>query len=342
MALHARSSARSRGIAVLAGAVVRRHRVVEPPAEVLEQAHAPRERRGERIVVARGAVEAAERLVPVAADLEGLAGELLDRGIAPALRQERDRVEDRIACAVREQRRAVRREQAAELRGVAGLRETAQCFLDVPVLLEPLRRAHAQGASLGLVREELGERELANGSAERVPARRVAMELDEEAAPGERPEDLGRALDSERLAQLGREALERGDERARAPRRRGARWRRPRTRDTRKAARRAGGCRSSASRRPAGGTPRRVSTASRTAAGQPPVARCSSAAVSASSSPVSATRSPAVSSTSNARSEPLSSSTWPWPRKRSMGNEGSTRDARTMWTCAAPAGRATR
>ena len=69
-----------------------------------------------------------------------------------------------------------------------------------------------RSARLGLVREELGERELANRCAERVPARSVAVKLDEEAAPGERPEDLGRALDPERLAQLGREALERRDE----------------------------------------------------------------------------------------------------------------------------------
>ncbi len=55
------------------------------------------------------------------------------------------------------------------------------------------------------------ESELANGSAQRVPAGRVPLELDEQAPPCERGESLGGVRNLERLAQLDREPLQRRD-----------------------------------------------------------------------------------------------------------------------------------
>ena len=197
--------------AVLARPPVRRHRLVQAAAQLFEQAHAPGERRRQRLGVAGGAMEAAQGLVPVAADLKRLAGELLDRAVAQVGRQQADGAEHAVDDTVREERRPVRAQQAGELGGVACLGQAAQRLLELVVLLEPARRPQPQIAGFGLVGEPRGG-ELTHRLAERVPARRMAVELDEEPAPGQRAEDLPGPLDPERLAELGREALERRDD----------------------------------------------------------------------------------------------------------------------------------
>jgi hypothetical protein len=65
-------------LTLVGGPVVRRDRLVEPPAEMTEQAHPPCQPGREPLCLACRAVEAAERLVPVPAHLKGLARQLLD------------------------------------------------------------------------------------------------------------------------------------------------------------------------------------------------------------------------------------------------------------------------
>ena len=68
------------GLARLVGTVVDRHCLVEAASEMEEKTHAPGEGRRERVCALRRPFEAAEGLVPVAADLVRLADELLDGG----------------------------------------------------------------------------------------------------------------------------------------------------------------------------------------------------------------------------------------------------------------------
>ena len=163
----------------------------------------------------RRACERPQRIVPVPAYLEGLARELLDGRLAELGREQRDGVENRVDRAARQQARAVCSEQARDLDPVAGRREAAQRVLRMVVRLEPASRLELHGAHLVLARRALGEGELAHRRAERVPARALPVHLDEQPSLRERVEDLTRRLDAERLAELGREPLERchrGDE----------------------------------------------------------------------------------------------------------------------------------
>ena len=95
----------------------------------------------------------------------------------------------------RRARRRPRRARAASARGspaaaragaVAGGGQRAKCLLGLAVRLEPACRAGAHPSQLGALGPPSGQRELAHRRAERVPADRVALELDEEAAPGQR------------------------------------------------------------------------------------------------------------------------------------------------------------
>ena len=80
-ARQASSSATSRGSPSSEATVVRRDRLGEPPAEMVEEPRPPRDTRRERSAAARGAVEASQRLVPVAAHLVRLAGQQLGLGV---------------------------------------------------------------------------------------------------------------------------------------------------------------------------------------------------------------------------------------------------------------------
>ena len=68
-------------------------------------------------------------------------------------------------------------------------------------------------AYLRVARGEPHERELAYRGSQRVPTRSTALELDEEPAPRESAKCLVRLFDAERGAEIGGEAVERGDPR---------------------------------------------------------------------------------------------------------------------------------
>jgi hypothetical protein len=103
------------GFARLVGAVIDRNRLVEPASEVEQEAHAPGEGGRERICARRRALEAAEGLVPTAADLMCLADELLDAAGAKLGPKPACRVEHGVDGAVGEKRAAVGLQQACRL-----------------------------------------------------------------------------------------------------------------------------------------------------------------------------------------------------------------------------------
>ena len=222
-------------------------------------------------------------------------------------------------------------EQPREPLAVTCRGEGAKCLLGLVVRLEPARRARPHPSHLGGGRTLLGESELAHRRAERVPAGRVALQLDEQTASRQRVQRLRGAGDPERLAEGCGEPVERRD-RPHQGLDLGGLVREDLGGEVREEGPARTRMRSSVACRSPGGTPRSASTASRTAAGQPPVARWSRTAVSASAAPASEARSVAVSSASNESSAPPSSSTCPWPRRRSMGKGSSAREARTTWS----------
>ena len=110
------------GIAVLVGPVVRREGLVEPSPEVQEQPHAPREARWKHVGMLGCALEAAERLVPVAADLERLARERVDRRRSELGWKPLECFEHRLNGTARQEGAAMGRE---ELRGLGWRRQSA-------------------------------------------------------------------------------------------------------------------------------------------------------------------------------------------------------------------------
>ena len=158
------------GLARLVGAVVDRHRLVEAASEVEQEAHAPGEGRREPVCTLRRALEAAEGLVPVAADLMRLADELLDGRGSKLGREPARGVEHGVDGSLGEKRAAVGLEQPCRLGGLGG-RERPQRLLRLVTALEPPRGGDPHLAHLGSARGEPREGELAHRRAERVPAR---------------------------------------------------------------------------------------------------------------------------------------------------------------------------
>ena len=87
------------GLTRLVRSAVDGERLVEPAAEMEQQAHAPREAGRKTCSLLGGPLEATQGLVPVAANLVGLAGELLDRGRAERPGEATRSVEDGVDCA---------------------------------------------------------------------------------------------------------------------------------------------------------------------------------------------------------------------------------------------------
>ena len=177
-----------------------------------QKAHAPGEGRRERVCALRRALEAAEGLVPVAADLMRLADELLDGGGSKLGRKPARRVEHGVDGPLGEKRAAVGLEQACRLGGL-GSGERPQRLLRLVTALEPPRGGDPHLAHLGSARGEPRKGELAHRRAERVPPGLAALELDEEPAARERTQRLVGSFDPERVAELRGEALERRDAR---------------------------------------------------------------------------------------------------------------------------------
>ena len=177
-----------------------------------EKTHAPGEGRRERVCALRRPFEAAEGLVPVAADLVRLADELLDGGGAKLGRKTARRVEHGVDGPLEEKRTAVGLEQARRLGGL-DRRERPQRLLRLVTALEPPRGGDPHLAHVGSTRGEPGKGELAHGRAERVPPGLAALELDEEPATRERSQRLVRSFDPECVAELRGEAVERRDAR---------------------------------------------------------------------------------------------------------------------------------
>ena len=146
--------------------------------------------------------------MPVAANLMRLADELLHgrgskRGGKPARR-----VEHGVDRPPGEKRAAVGLEQACRL-GVLSGGERPQRLLRLVAALEPPRGGDPDLAHLGGARGEPRKCELPHRRAERVPPGLGALELDEEAAARQRTQRLVGSFDPERVAEAGREALER-------------------------------------------------------------------------------------------------------------------------------------
>ena len=200
-------------LALDSGPAVRGERLVEPPDQMPEEAHPPRQPRRQRVGISRGPLEAAQCLVPVAADLERLACELLDRRRPERPRDERDRLEDGVDGPACQQRGALGRQDAGELGHLACGGEAAQRVLRLVVRLEPSRSLASHTSRLPVTRVTARQRELAHGRPERVPPGRlaVALQLDEEPSSRERLQDLRRVHDAERLAEPCGEPLERRD-----------------------------------------------------------------------------------------------------------------------------------
>ena len=218
-------------------------------------------------------------------------------------------------------------EEARRVRDLVG-RERAQSLFGLVPALEPPRRRDPHLAHLRVARGEPRERELAHRGSQRVPARSTALELDEEPASRESAKCLVRLFDPERGAELGGEALERGDPR-------------DEVRDPMMlAGEDLGG--EICEQRPAGaphalecggdfggGHATQGLRGETDGRGPAPVSRCSSAATAGSVPPVRSESSVAVSSTSNASCDPVISRTCPCPRRRSTGKGSSSRDATT-------------
>ena len=137
-----------------------------------------------------------------------LADELLDGRGSKVGREPARGVKHGVDGPLGEKRAAVGLEQPCRLGGLGG-GERPQRLLRLVTALEPLRGGDPHLAHLGSARGEPREGELAHRRAERVPAWLAALELDEEAAARQGTQRLVGSFDPERVAELGREALER-------------------------------------------------------------------------------------------------------------------------------------